>query len=265
MRKDPKAQIIRKIDWGNYHLLSLESPAIASQVQPGQFIMIRVTSSLYPLLRRPFSIHFSDGKKIEIFFQETGLGTSLLSQKRGKDFLDILGPLGKGFPLHPSLKGKETAVIGGGRGIAPLYFLALKLRELRAAVRVFYGGKTPSDLPLRERFDTSGLKLFCSTDNGSFGYHGFVSDFFVSELNKFVPDRIFACGPEPMLEKLARIALDRNIPASFSLESVMGCGIGACWSCVKKIKKDGKEEWRKICEDGPVFSAEEVIWQSEEK
>lgn len=265
MIKDPKAHITHKESWKDYYLFSLESPEIASQVQPGQFIMVRTTSHSHPLLRRPFSIHSNDGNNIEIFFQISGVGTRLLSQKKENDFLDILGPLGKGFHLDTGLKGKEVAAVGGGRGIAPLYFLAHRLSDLGASVKIFYGGKTYGDLPIKEKFEKSGFAPFCSTDDGSFGFHGFVTDLLKSELGKFTPDWIFACGPEPMLKKIAQMTAPKNIPAEFSLESVMGCGFGACWGCVKRIKKGKEEGWHKICEEGPVFSGDEIIWQNEGK
>jgi dihydroorotate dehydrogenase electron transfer subunit len=261
MQIDYKARIKAKKDWGNYHLLTIESPEIASQIQPGQFIMVRTTSNLYPLLRRPFSVHFTNRDILEIFFQETGIGTSLLSQKKEGDHLDILGPLGRGFSLDTENGGMNVAVVGGGRGIAPLYLLALKLRQRGNSIKIFYGGKTKADLPLLDRFKTKDLEVFCSTDNGSFGYHGFISELFVEKAREFLFHRIFACGPEPMLQKISQIAEDNNIPAEVSLESVMGCGFGACWGCVKRIKKGGQDEWRKICEDGPVFPAQDILWE----
>lgn len=263
MIKDPRARITRIESWKDYYLFSLDSSTIASQAQPGQFIMVRTSPHSNPLLRRPFSIHSRNGKNIEIFFQRVGIGTALLSEKRENDVLDILGPLGKGFHTSPDYKGKEAALIGGGRGIAPLYFLAQELRDQGASVKIFYGGKTYGALPLKNKFEKNGFKLFCSTDDGSFRFHGLITEFFGCELQNFTPGQIFACGPEPMLKKIALMAQERKIPAEFSLESVMGCGFGACWSCVKRIKKDGKEGWHKICEDGPVYSADEIVWQEE--
>lgn len=265
MIKDPQAQIVGKESWGNYYLLSLESHAIASQARSGQFIMVRIIPYPHPLLRRPLSIHSKDEKNIEIFFQTTGLGTNLLSQKKIGEFLDILGPLGKGFHVGASLRGKDVVAVGGGRGIAPLYFLSQELRSYGASVKIFYGGKSLEDLPLKDKFIKDGFDLLCSTDDGSFGFKGFVSDFFKAELKKIFPSYVFACGPEPMMEKIARISRAKNIPAEFSLESVMGCGFGACWGCVKRIKKNNEEGWVKICEEGPVFSGEEIIWTEEEK
>lgn len=263
MIKDPDARITDKKSFGDYYLFSLESPRIASEAQPGQFIMVRTGPNLYPLLRRPFSIHSKDKKNIQIFFKIIGVGTSLLSQKEMKDSLDIIGPLGKGFTSGPEFKGKKVVAVGGGRGIAPLYFLAQTLRSQGASVKVFYGGKTVEDLPLKEKIARKGFDLFCSTDDGSFGFEGLVSDFFEQEIKNLNPFFIYSCGPEPMMKKIAKIAQAKKIPAEFSLESVMGCGIGACFGCVKRIKKNDDPGWLKVCQEGPVFARDEIIWQEE--
>lgn len=261
MIKDPQALISHKESWRDYYLFSLESPRIALEAHPGQFIMVRIGPYSYPLLRRPFSIHSKDKNSIQIFFQITGVGTSLLSQKEMNDSLDILGPLGKGFTIGPEFKEKEAVAVGGGRGIAPLYFLVQTLRSQGTSVKLFYGGKTLEDLPLKEKIERNGFDLFCSTENGSFGFKGFISDYFEQKLNKLNPSFIFACGPEPMMEKIAYVAQTKKIPAEFSLESIMGCGIGACWGCVRRIKKNEKPGWLKTCQEGPVFSRDEIIWQ----
>jgi len=264
MIKDPQALIFRIKRWEDYYLFALESPQIASRAVPGQFIMVRISPHPYPLLRRPFSIHDASKTHLEIFFQVTGIGTELLSQRRENDSLDILGPLGKGFTTGPALAEKEVVAVGGGRGIAPLYYLAQVLRSEGASIRIFYGGQTLKDLPLREKIEGDGFPLHCSTDDGSYGFKGLVSDYFAQELHKMNPSRIYSCGPELMMEKIASLARNKNIPAEFSLESIMGCGIGACWSCVKRIQKEEGTEWTRICEEGPVFNGEDILWQGEE-
>lgn len=265
MIKDPQARIVGKENRGDYYILSLESADIAGQARPGQFLMVRVSSHPYPLLRRPFSIHSRNRTALQVFFQVTGVGTVLLSQKKEGESLDILGPLGKGFTAGADLEGKEVIAAGGGRGIAPFLFLASVLRSQGAKVKIFYGGKTRADLPLRDVFSREGFELFCSTDDGSFGFKGFISDYLQQELDKLKAVRIYACGPEEMMNRIATLARTRQIPAEFSLESVMGCGFGACWGCVRKIRRKGQEEWLKICEEGPVFSGEEIVWMREEK
>ncbi len=264
MHKVSKALIVHKKTWGDYVLLGFQAKKIANEAQPGQFIMVRTDAQLHPLLRRPFSIHSVQNSVMEIFFQKSGIGTTRMSLKERGDVLDIIGPLGKGFCLERALCGKNVALIGGGRGIAPLCFLARRLRNLGANPRIFYGGKTKADIPLRQKFITENFKIFLSTDDGSHGFKGFVTDLFRATLHEFPPFRIFACGPEAMMQKVFQIARAKKISAEFSLESIMGCGFGACWGCVRKIKNNTKEEWIKICEEGPVFAGDQIIWQKEE-
>ncbi|MGD2295116.1 MAG: dihydroorotate dehydrogenase electron transfer subunit [Candidatus Aminicenantes bacterium] len=265
MQKEPRARIADKEQWGAYFLLSLESRAIASRAHPGQFLMVRVTEQNFPLLRRPFSIHARGRNTVDVFFQTTGLGTSLLSRKAVDETLDILGPLGQGFSLEDEFKSKHVDLIGGGRGIAPLYFLAQELLRRGAAVRVFYGGQSRKDLPLRSKFQEGNFPVLCATDDGSYGFQGLVTELYTTEAAKKTPHFIFACGPEAMLERIGQICRTKDIPAEFSLESIMGCGFGACWGCVKKIRSEGGKEWQKICEKGPVFYAGDIVWPSEDR
>lgn len=264
MHNDPKVKILTRQVWGNYILLKLDAPLVAEQAEPGQFVMIKVNDYSYPLLRRPLCIHAVNGHTIEIFFQQTGLGTTILGEKRPGDTIDLIAPLGNGFDL-PVLSIKEVALIGGGRGIAPLYFLAQKLQHRSIPFRIFYGGKSSADLPLREKLTAAGFTVACAAEDGTYGYKGLVTDLFEEELKQSPPANIYACGPDPMLIKVADIARENNIKAELSLESVMGCGFGACWGCVHKIKKDGREDWTKICQEGPVFPAEQIIWTENQK
>lgn len=260
MIKDPRAQITQKQNWQDYYLLSLKSPQIASMAKPGQFVMVKVSLDPYPLLRRPFSIHSREKDQIEIFFEKIGVGTTLLAQKETKETLDILGPLGKGFRVNSGFKGKAVFLVGGGRGIAPLYFLAQVLAILKASATIFYGAKSLKDLCLKEKLEKYSSELLCSTEDGSFGFKGLVSELLIAKLKNFSPEHLFVCGPEAMMKKIAQMASKEKIPAQFSLEAMMGCGFGACWSCVRRIKKDNEEQWKKTCEEGPVFSNEEIIW-----
>jgi dihydroorotate dehydrogenase electron transfer subunit len=312
MLKDSRALIVRRESRGAYCRLVLKSPLIARDARPGQFLMVQTSNQPYPLLRRPFSIHARTGETVEIFFSRVGWGTEILAQKKTGETLDILGPLGKGFVLGggagdqaqgppqnkgdsaESLKGKMVFLVGGGRGIAPLYFLAGELRKQEAVPIIFYGGKTKSDIPLVDRFKARKFGLLVSTDDGSTGFPGLVSAMLERELARLAelplpvlpldqadepktsttsqvagppqagfPACIYACGPEAMMSKIAELAAAYSIPAQFSLEAVMGCGIGACWSCVRKIRRGDKVEWVKICQEGPVFHSSEIVWENE--
>ena len=258
-----QAKIIRKWSRDGYCTLTLEAPAVAGPARPGQFIMVKVSDHGHPLLRRPFSLHARQGSNVSIFFQVTGLGTSLLARKAEGEEVDILGPLGQGFSVGEA--GTKPALVGGGRGIAPLVFLADELRAAGVEPNVFYGGKTAADLPLREELERQGFDVFLSTDDGSLGFGGLVTELFGKRLDSFRPTRLFACGPEAMMENLSALSLREGIPAEFSLESVMGCGFGACWGCVKKIRHRGAAGWIKICQEGPVFAAEDIVWDGEER
>ncbi|HZX11225.1 MAG TPA: dihydroorotate dehydrogenase electron transfer subunit [Acidobacteriota bacterium] len=261
MFKNQTAVITRKERWGSdYFLLSMEAPGIAGKSKPGQFLMVRITNNPYPLLRRPFSIHDHNERNLEIFFQNTGVGTSILSQKQEGDKIEILGPLGNGFHIEDEFKQKKIYLVGGGRGIAPLYFLALELKKENSDIKLFYGGKSSTDLPMAPKFKIEKIKTLCSTEDGSSEFKGLVTDLFQKELKVSIPFFVYACGPEGMLKKISEISRAHSIPAELSLESIMGCGFGACWGCVKKIKKEERPVWSKVCEDGPVFNAKDIIW-----
>jgi dihydroorotate dehydrogenase electron transfer subunit len=272
MLNDPAALIVRKETWGEYCLLALHSPRLARAAKPGQFLMVRTSDEPYPLLRRPFSIHAKDRTRLEIFFSKVGKGTEILAERNPGETLDILGPLGKGFRIaRKQQTGRTAFLVGGGRGIAPLYFLARELRSRGVRPRIFYGGRTESHLPLLSKLAAQGFDMFVSTDDGSLGFQGCICPMLERELARWLnaPRRgravrrpeIFACGPDAMMKSVAGIADKYHIPAQFSLESIMGCGIGACWGCVKRIRKAGRTGWVKICEEGPVFKNSEIVWE----
>lgn len=260
MMNDAGARIIKMDAWGDYNLLTVSSPRLAKAASPGQFVMIKVSPGPYPLLRRPLSIHAREEDRLEFFFKIAGTGTAILAARRPGETLDLLGPLGKGFEPPRVPEGKLAYLVGGGRGIAPLYFLAADLHARGVKVRVFYGGRTAADVALRSRFEAQCFETAFATDDGSVGFHGLVTALFAREAALRRPDAVYACGPEPMFEVLAREVRRLDVPAQFSLESLMGCGIGACWGCVRRIRTAAGEEWVKICEDGPVFDPAAVVW-----
>jgi dihydroorotate dehydrogenase electron transfer subunit len=222
--------------------------------------MVKVSEGSAPLLRRPLGIHDADANGFELFFRVAGQGTEILSRKRPGERLDIVGPLGRGFTVDSAAKGRTAYLVGGGRGIAPLYFLARALTAAGAKPVIFYGGRSLADIPLRDRLEKAGFEVQGSTDDGSFGFAGFVTALVEKELGRVKPAIVYACGPDPMMKALASITAKHGLPAEFSLESVMGCGIGACWGCVHRIKSEGGDSWVKICEEGPVFPGERILW-----
>ncbi|MBU0484231.1 MAG: dihydroorotate dehydrogenase electron transfer subunit [Proteobacteria bacterium] len=248
--------------------LTMMARDIADIAKPGQFVMIRPTSCYDPLLRRPFSLHQVTGDGlIEILFKVVGRGTRILSAVEVGEFLDVVGPLGKGF-LDSSRE--NICLLGGGMGIAPLLFLAKwlvskKTGDLNFNIVVLLGAATDSEiLPLLDDFEVMGLNVKIATDDGSLGYHGFVTDLLSKNLD---PDNnwiIYSCGPYPMLKKVAGISRDNNWQCQVSLETIMACGIKACLGCAlpksESMKLTDTQPYAHVCKDGPVFDAAEVKW-----
>jgi len=250
----------------NIFLIKLLAPFVAQEAIPGQFVHIRCSKDCYPLLRRPLSIHRIDKEKGEIFilFQVVGTGTKLLAEMAVGDDLDILGPIGNGFNIYP--ESQKIMIVGGGIGIAPLLALAEKLVAEGKEVRVLIGTTTKELVLSESSFKELGTQVEVATENGSYKYKGLVTDLLIEVISGWLPDQIFACGPKPMLKKITEIASNTNIDCQVSLEERMGCGIGACLGCVCKIKTKNKKEdkvkyeYRRVCVDGPIFKASEVIW-----
>jgi dihydroorotate dehydrogenase electron transfer subunit len=244
--------------WGDHFRFVVDAPRVGRDARPGQFVMVKVSDGTVPLLRRPLGLHDADMNGFELFFRVAGQGTEILSKKRPGDRLDVIGPLGRGFTV--AAKDRTAWLVGGGRGIAPLFFLARALKAAGARPVVFYGGRSLAEIPLRDRLEQAGFEVHCSTDDGGFGFAGLVTALVETELARTKPDIVYACGPDPMMKALAAIAAKRDVPAEFSLESVMGCGVGACWGCVHRIRDGNGDAWVKICEEGPVFPGERIRW-----
>ncbi len=249
-------KIIDKKSFNSYVILSFESEERFPDPEPGQFIMVKIPSSEL-ILRRPFSIFNFDGKKLEILFQVCGKGTLTLSQLKEGEILKILGPLGNGYKFE---KSGVHLLVGGGRGIAPLFFLSKVLLKEKIKFKILYGGRSASDLVALNYFKNEGIEPILTTEDGSKGKKGLVTELFEKLLTSEKISCIYSCGPMEMMRKVFNIAKEFSISSQFSLEERMGCGFGACWGCVARIKRNGKEEWVKICQEGPVFKGEEIVW-----
>lgn len=233
--------------------LTVYSPEIAAAAAPGQFVMVQVSSSLDPLLRRPFSIHSrgADGS-ISLLFKAVGRGTALLAKARPGDTLDLLGPFGRGFDL--SAAEKPVCLIGGGMGIAPLLFLA---QELPGRKYALLGARNRDELaPLAKAFAELDCAMQLATDDGSLGHHGFIPDL----LDEVLPDvsQVCTCGPSPMMRGVARKCRAAEVSCQVSLETHMACGMGACLGCAVP-GRDGS--YVHVCKEGPVFNSEELPWE----
>jgi dihydroorotate dehydrogenase electron transfer subunit len=229
------------------HLIWLESPLIASQAQPGQFVMVHCGEDT--LLRRPFSIHRIDGKRLALLFNVVGIGTHWLSQCQPGDSLDLLGPLGNGFIIHPD--SKNLLLVAGGIGIAPLVFLAQKVSKAGRSITLLLGAQTKSQLYPQNLLPPE-VRLVTATEDGTGGKKGLVTDLLHEYINW--ADQVFACGPPSMYHTIAKQKLLKQKSVQISLEVRMGCGLGVCYGCTVKTKKG----LRQVCQDGPIFELEEV-------
>ncbi|MFA5839813.1 MAG: dihydroorotate dehydrogenase electron transfer subunit [Candidatus Margulisiibacteriota bacterium] len=235
--------------------LTLLSPFVSQTAKPGQFVNVRVCNDYDPLLRRPISIHqvSKKDKTIQLLYEVVGKGTEILSSLKTGTSIDILGPLGNGFPIDKNTK--NHILVGGGMGIAPLLFLA---SQLKGNVEIIIGASSKSKIYCANEMRKLSDKLIITTDDGSLGEKGFVSDSLSTNITDYDLrySVIYACGPHAMLEAVAHIARKNKVPCQLSMEAYMACGIGTCMGCVVKTVSG----YKKVCDDGPVFDAKEIIW-----
>lgn len=229
----------------------LVSRNIADSALPGQFVHIKVNAGLYPLLRRPISINSVDKDKgaITILYHVVGQGTEELSKLEAGSYIDVMGPLGNGFPIF---KDKRCAVVGGGIGTAPLLELAKNMQNCNA-----YLGFRDCVYKIEE-FERHCDKVYITTEDGSIGYKGYITEHLLKDIARY--DIVYTCGPKAMMQKTIEICQQNNVDCYVSIEERMGCGIGACLVCACKVKdENGQWHHKKACKDGPVFNAREVI------
>ncbi|HOM03024.1 MAG TPA: dihydroorotate dehydrogenase electron transfer subunit [Acetivibrio sp.] len=251
-----KIESIEKIAKSIYKM-TVKSEYISENARPGQFVNVKCCEGLNALLRRPISICSVDRERgtFDIVFQIKGIGTEYLSQKQAGSEVDLIGPLGK--PFHVSDQYKRIAVVGGGIGIFPLLYL---LKEMKDADKsAFLGFRSSDYVVLTDEFEAAADKLSISTDDGSVGYKGLVTDLLDKDIAEKGFDIIYTCGPLPMIRKVKDMAQKAGIKCQVSLEQRMGCGIGACLVCACKTGKPDNWEYSHVCKDGPVFWSDEVI------
>jgi len=220
----------------------------------------------YPLLRRPFSIHQTSPKGwLHVLYKKLGPGTTFMSNRKEGDKLSVLGPLGKGFSF-PDIS-EHICIIGGGMGIAPLFYLTKELMSRSpgdSKIKVFLGSTTASEISAIEiEFKKLGAEIHISTDDGTRGHKGLVTDFLSSKLNQDERWSVLSCGPYPMLKGVATFCKSRNWPCQVSMETLMACGISACLGCAIRSsaqKTNNQEPYLHVCKDGPVFQADELEW-----
>jgi dihydroorotate dehydrogenase electron transfer subunit len=227
----------------NIFSLVFDAPAIAKRAVPGQFVHIDCGLPL----RRPISICDIEGSFVKIVFEVKGVGTTRLAESKQGDLLDVLGPLGNGFP---EVSGR-VLLAGGGIGSAPLLYAAVRHGKNCGAVLGFAGA---SKAILTEEFAAVCGSVQIATADGSLGHKGFVTDLITSDGDY---SAIFACGPRPMLKATVDRANELNIPVYVSMEERMACGIGTCLVCACAAENGG---YKRVCRDGPVFTGGEIKW-----
>lgn len=239
---------------GKDTLFIFEDPELAPKARPGQFVEVRIDSGLEPFLRRPISIFSATGNEYGLLVRNAGKGTEIMSGWKPGHEADVLGPLGHGFEICAD--DQTVLLIGGGIGAAPLFFLANELTERGEKVKFIFSPQKQQILmkgfePLKDRIEI----LYAQ------------NRIHLAELTEEIfgtgnIDRVYTCGPNAMMNTIAQKAKQYHIPTQVSMEEHMGCGFGLCSGCAVKVRlEDGDFEYKKACQDGPVFSGEEVIFE----
>ena len=277
---DEKCKVVSHEEIGaGYRYLVLEAPKMAAELQPGQFVHVRVPALETSALRRPFSVFDAEppspdgfgasGGKVTILYKTVGRGTAALNAVKAGDELSVLGPLGHGFPLKCD---GIPLLVGGGYGVAPLHFLAKRMVRSCASltsgqetaspfsVKLFIGGRSAADLLALDKFKALGVEVFTATNDGSAGVKGLVTDPLDDELTKLREKgekfELFACGPDPMLKAVAMRATGTGSKGWISMDRHMICGVGACYACIQKTVRGNS----RCCVEGPVFAAADLAW-----
>jgi dihydroorotate dehydrogenase electron transfer subunit len=252
----------------DYNVIALAAPDIARHAAPGQFVMLKTSDGLDPLLRRPFSIfeRVRDERGrvlgLSVLNKRVGVGTARLYSVRAGDRLAVLGPLGQPFvPVEPP----ATAwMVAGGVGLAPFATLAEALAVRSTPTTLFYGARSAGDLYYETLFERLGVRLVLTTEDGTRGDAGRVTGPLERALGTRAPadsPTIYACGPTPMMRAVAALGARHGVPVFASLEPVMGCGMGGCYSCVVPVRRGAGSHFVRSCLEGPVFDASAVVWE----
>ncbi|HSD71325.1 MAG TPA: dihydroorotate dehydrogenase electron transfer subunit [Thermoanaerobaculia bacterium] len=261
MKADHRAVLLaRRVFSPGFFAATFRAPRLAREVLPGQFVMLEVAGRLRPYLRRAYSVADADSEAGEVRFlvRTIGPGTAALEDLAEGSTASLLGPLGNGFSLSGLGPTPRIAIVAGGVGAAPFPLLLRAMREMRATADLFLGGRNSDELEFRDLFE--GLvtgETVLSTDDGSLGEKGFVTEAFARRAAAIPYSRVYACGPMPMFVALARVVERAGLAAEFSTEAAMGCGFGACLGCV--IPGRGKP-FVISCVEGPILSPEKIDW-----
>lgn len=265
MPVDVSAEVISNVRLSeDYNVLSMAAPEIGAQTLPGQFVMVKAGPMIDSLLRRPFSVFevLRDSERItgiSILNKRAGRNTRALYELEPGARVSCLGPLGKPFSVNTP----RALMVAGGVGLAPFATLAESLTAAKIPVTLFYGARSAAELFYLDFFAQRGVGLVLSTEDGSAGVRGRVTVPLEEELKTLPANavRVFACGPEPMLEAVAHLAAQYEQPSEVAVERVMGCGLGGCYSCVIPVRHNGHAHNVRACVGGPVFAGADIAWE----
>ena len=240
--------------------ITIESEIIARQSQPGQFVQLRIHEGIDPLLRRPFSIHrvHRDRNTLDLFYKIVGRGTHLMRSFKKGDTVDLLGPLGKGFVIDRDFQ--QAVIVTGGMGSAPMFFLIDELLDAGKKIVLYWGARSKNEIYQLSELKKTNVEVHITTDDGSMGHQGMVTDLFESSLPSLQNSgtfRGFVCGPKSMIQVMQKIAEKTRFSWQVSMEERMACGIGVCMGCGVKMKSGMLPM---VCSDGPVFDLSEVLF-----
>ena len=213
-----------------------------------------------PLLPRPISILWQDvsAREIRFLVKNVGRGSELLCGAVPGESISCLGPLGEGFSTGGLSPAARPLLVGGGVGVPPLVYLAAKLGEMGRPPLFFQGARTAGDLLLSDEIAAAGTELFISTEDGSAGHRGLVTELLGPHLSGDVA--VFTCGPHGMLKAVAAMCAGK-VPCQVSMEARMACGFGVCLGCAIPALEGGERVYKRVCKEGPVFEAEEIVWE----
>ena len=247
---------VKNISWlnSNSYVLELSGTKAIPDILPGNFAEIRVDHHPGVFLRRPFSYLDLDEKtnSISFFIKVVGKGSRKLGTLEKGDAVNVIHPLGNAFSIPVN---KKVLITGGGSGIAPFIMLGRKLKSRGNEITIITGGRSIEDILFSEEFKAYG-EVLCTTEDGSLGEKGILTEHPIFTKDNFDFDLIYSCGPEGMMKAVAKIARDKGIPCEASLEHLMACGFGVCLCCIQETTEGNKC----VCTEGPVFNTNDLTW-----
>ena len=252
--------------------LRFQAPALAAAIQPGQFVMLRLPHRTDPLLGRAFALYDTADEAVDVVYCVVGKMTGLMASLQAGDAVEVWGPLGQPFPSYAGYE--QLIAVGGGIGQTPMLALLKRALGLKgyggrpvqkevARASFYYGARTADLLAGLEDFRATGAEIHLATDDGSQGFKGYIPQLLEQHHQQgklSAKQRWVGCGPEPMMHALAAVAAKHGVPLDLSLETPMACGVGICFSCVTKVKTESGWDYRRVCVEGPVFAAEQLVW-----